>query len=51
MRTWSIRPLKYWPQIGSLPIVSGLVELVIAPLAAWLAASVPFTYKRRVAPS
>ena len=30
MRTWSIRPLKYWPQMRSLPIVSGLVELVIA---------------------
>ena len=51
MRTSSIRPLKYWPQIGSLPIVSGLVELVIAPVFAWVAASVPFTYRRRLAPS
>jgi len=49
--TSSIVPLKYSPQILLPPIRSRPVEAARLPVKAWLAASAPFTYSRKTAPS
>ncbi len=38
-----MRPEKYCPKRLSPPIWSWFVDVVIAPVAAWLPTSVPFT--------
>ena len=51
MRTSSIRPLKYSPQIALPPIFSAPVALMIEPLAKLVATCVPFTYRASTVPS
>ena len=43
MRTSSMLPWKYWPQIGSLPMVRGFVEVAMVPVLGVAATWVPLT--------
>src|SRR5438045_261755 len=46
-----MRPLKYSPQVVSAPMSNAPFEATTDPLAAVVAASAPFTYRRTFEPS